>query len=288
MLFLHGFPQCWYEWRHQLDEFGRDHLAVAPDLRGYNTSPKFDDVAAYRVAAIVEDVAGLVDRLGYARLVLAGHDWGGLVAWVFAGLHPGRVERLVIVDVPHPTLFDRALRTDPVMQEALRFYGLYRSPRAEEVLARDDFAVMAAWFGDVMTDEDLAVYKDAWRQPGALVGMLNWYRAADAGPPDPERGRPEGNFRCGVPLEKLTVPVPTLVICGENSLLPLTWLGGLNDYVPDVTVVTLPGGGHWLPEERPGEVNRLIRQFVGDVVTPRRPIRPRARRDLAPHRRLRP
>src|SRR5207253_8028110 len=85
-------------------------------------------------------------------------------------------------------------------------------PRAEEVLSRDDFASMASWFGDVLTGEDLAVYKDAWRQPRALTGMLNWYRAADAGPPDPERGRPEGNFSCGVPPESLAVPVETLVV----------------------------------------------------------------------------
>jgi pimeloyl-ACP methyl ester carboxylesterase len=262
ILFLHGFPQCWYAWRHQLADFGRDHLVVAPDMRGYNRSPKFEDTAAHGVESIVRDVAGLADKLGYERFVLVGHDWGGLIAWAFASVHQDRVNRLVVVDAPHPVVFDRVLRTNPVVQEALRFYSLFRSPRAEEVLSRDDFAVMCSWFGDVLTDEDLAVYKDAWRQPGALTGMLNWYRAADAGPPDPERGRPEGNFSCGFPLESLTVRVPTLVIWGESSLLPLSCLDGLEVHVPELSVATLPGAGHWLPEERPDEVNRQIRRFL--------------------------
>jgi epoxide hydrolase 4 len=262
VLFLHGFPQCWYEWRHQLAEFGRDHLTVAPDLRGYNTSPKFEDLAAYRAEAIVGDVIGLADRLGHERFVVVAHDWGGIIAWVLASHHGDRVDRLVIVDVPHPAIFDRALRTDPVVQEALSFYALYRSPRAEEVLSRNDFAVMCSWFGDVLTEADLAVYKEAWRQPGALTGMLNWYRAADLGPPDPERGRPEGNGTCGLDVESLTVSVPTLVIWGEKSLLPMSLFEGLEAYVPDLSVATLPGGSHWLPEERPDEVNGSIRQFL--------------------------
>jgi pimeloyl-ACP methyl ester carboxylesterase len=261
ILFLHGFPQCWYEWRHQLAEFGRDHTAVAPDLRGYNTSPKFDAIDDYAVPRIVEDVAALADRLTDEPFKLVGHDWGGIFAWAFAATHPDRVERLVIVEGPHPALFDHHLRTNPAVQQALWFYSLYRSPKAEEVLARDDFAHMCSWFADVLTDDDMAVYRDAWRQPGALTGMLNWYRAADAGPPDPQRGRSDGNFTCGFPSESLTVQIPTLVISGEESILPMSLLEGLEAYVTDLSVVTLPGG-HWLPEEHPDDVNRQMRQFL--------------------------
>jgi epoxide hydrolase 4 len=261
ILFLHGFPQCWYEWRHQLLEFGRDHLAVAPDMRGFNTSPKFEDTAAHGVELIVGDLVGLAETLGYEHFTVVGHDWGGIIAWAFASAHHDRVERLVVIEGPHPAVFDRELRTNPVMQEALRFYGLYRSPRAEEVLSRDDFAIMCTWFGEFLTDDDLAVYRDAWRQPGALTGMLNWYRAADVGPPDPERGRPEGSGSCGLALDSLLVRAPTLVLWGEDSLLPLSCVDGLEAHVPDLSVATL-SGGHWLPEERPDEVNRLIRRFL--------------------------
>jgi len=130
------------------------------------------------------------------------------------------------------------------------------------VLSRDDFASMASWFGDVLTGEDLAVYKDAWRQPRAVTGMRNWYRAADAGPPDPERGRPEGNFSCGVPPESLAVPVETLVVWGNESLAPLSLVDGLAAYVSKLSVVTVPGAGHWLPEGQPAELNRRIREFL--------------------------
>jgi epoxide hydrolase 4 len=143
-------------------------------------------------------------------------------------------------------------------QEALSFYALYRSPRAEEVLSRNGFAVMCSWFGDVLTEADLAVYKEAWLQPGALTGMLNWYRAADLGPPDPGRGRPEDNGTCGLDVESLTVSVPTLVIWGEKSLLPMSLLEGLEAYVPNLSMLTLPGGSHWLPEEQPDEINGSI------------------------------
>ena len=131
-------------------------------------------------------------------------------------------------------------------------------------MSRNDFGHLAFVFTGILTNEEFAVCKEAWRQPGALTGMLNYYRAADAGPPDPERGRPEGNFTSGLPPESLTVHAPTLVIWGEQSVLPITLLDGLDDYVADLSVITVPGAGHWLPEERPDEVNRLIRQFLPD------------------------
>jgi pimeloyl-ACP methyl ester carboxylesterase len=262
ILFLHGFPQCWYEWRHQLVEFGRDHLAVAPDLRGYDTSSKPPAVDAYRISEFVEDVAGLADRLGHERFALVGHNWGGGVAWTFALTYPRRVERLVVINCPHPVVWDRELRANPAQQEALRFYSLFRSPKGEEVLSRENFAAMRRWFHGVLREEDMSVYMETWRQPGAMTGMLNLYRAADVGPPDPDHGRLEGNGNYAPHLTSFVVGVPTLVVWGETDpALLVSNLDGLEEYVPDLTVARLPGG-HWLPEQHPTEVNRLIREFL--------------------------
>ena len=102
VMFVHGFPEFWYEWRRQLVEFGRDHLAVAPDMRGYNLSSRPSDLDAYAVPTLVEDIRALAEHLGHRRFTLVAHDWGGAVAWVFAMLHPGMLERLVLINAPHP------------------------------------------------------------------------------------------------------------------------------------------------------------------------------------------
>src|SRR5947199_201168 len=117
VLFLHGFPEFWYAWTAQLAEFGRDHRAVAPDMRGYNLSSKPTDLAAYRVKHLVTDVRALADHLGATTFALVGHDWGGVVAWAFALAHPDRLEQLVVVNAPHPTIFERELVENPAQLE---------------------------------------------------------------------------------------------------------------------------------------------------------------------------
>ena len=107
IVFLHGFPEFWYMWKEQLEEFGQDHRAVALDMRGYNLSSKPAEVNAYRIEHLVEDVRAFAGHLGYEKFVLVGHDWGGVVAWAFALWHPGLLERLVIINAPHPAIFER-------------------------------------------------------------------------------------------------------------------------------------------------------------------------------------
>src|SRR5215469_10320740 len=141
MLFLHGFPEFWYAWKDQLAEFGRDHLAVAPDMRGYNLSDKPADVEQYAVPHLVEDVRALASALnGGQRFTLVGHDWGGVVAWAFALAHPELLERLVIVNAPHPAIFQRELRGNPEQQLASRYMLLFREPRAEALLCENNYA----------------------------------------------------------------------------------------------------------------------------------------------------
>src|SRR5262249_24471723 len=137
-----GFPEFWYEWRDLLPEFGRDHLAVAPDLRGYNLSSKPAEVEQYRMHHLVEDIRALAAHLGYSRFTLAAHDWGGPGAWAFALAHPDMLDHLIIINSPHPATFRRELSTNPSQQKATEYMQFFRTPEAEERLSANNFALL--------------------------------------------------------------------------------------------------------------------------------------------------
>lgn len=267
IIFLHGFPEFSYAWRKQLLEFGADHLAVAPDMRGYSLSDKPPGVDQYAMKHLVDDVAGLATSLGHQKFILVGHDWGGAIAWSFAIRRPERLSKLVVINGPHPGIFDRLLRNDPVQQKASQYMLMFRSDRAEQILSANNYAAMVGMvFGRRMKDGRLSAedevdkqaYLAAWSQPGALTGGLNYYRAARLGPgPDDAHG----NF--AVDPSRLTVNVPTLVIWGEDDVaLPLCNLDGLDQFVPQLAIQRIPGAGHWVIHEKPVEVNRYIRDFL--------------------------
>ena len=132
VLFLHGFPEFWYAWRIQLQEFGRDHLAVAPDLRGYNLSAKPAAIEDYWIEYLIEDIRAFAAHLGYDRFILAGHDWGGGVAWAFALKHPECLEKLIVVNMTHPGIFERQLRDNPAQQQASSYMIWFQTPEAEQ------------------------------------------------------------------------------------------------------------------------------------------------------------
>lgn len=268
ILFVHGFPEFWYEWKDMLVQFGRDHLAVAPDMRGYNLSSKPPEVEAYRAKHLVEDLRLLLDHLGAQRCVMVAHDWGGAVAWTFAAMHPERLERLVIINAPHPVVFARELRDNPAQQQASAYMNLFRSAKAERVLAEDNYlrlrrSTLDAWAanGGAATEADRSAYLRAWSQPGALTGGLNYYRASPLHPPDPSAQPAAGRE---LAPDSLPVRVPTLVIWGErdHALLPGN-LEGLERHVENLGVVCIPEGSHWVVHEQPARVGALIREFVG-------------------------
>lgn len=266
ILFVHGFPEFWYAWHEQLVEFGRDHRAVALDMRGYNLSDKPADVKAYRAKHLVEDLRQLIDHLGGRPCVLVAHDWGGAVAWNLAAEYPAYLSRLVIVNAPHPVPFARALRHDPEQIAASQYMRLLRDSKAERVLSEDNFRRlegMLASFGTGshwLSEETLGHYRAAWSEPGALTGALNYYRASPLYPPAP--GAADAG---GVELDPrdFTVTVPTLVVWGErDAALRPVLLEGLDQVVPGVTVERIPEGSHWVIHEYPERVNSLIRRFL--------------------------
>ncbi len=267
MLFVHGFPEFWYCWRKQLSEFSRDHRALAPDLRGFNLSDKPADIKSYRSHHVVADLRELIAKFGGGKAIVVAHDWGGAMAWALAIAHPECVERLIIINSPHAIPFARELAVNPAQQAASAYMLFFRKTGAEHVLAADNFERLAHVItgrgddgGAPLTADDLARYREAWSQPGALTGSLNWYRATPIYPPS--EGDPGA---AGLKLDPadFMVRVPTLVIWGERdtALLPAL-LDGLEAVVPELTIARIPDGSHWVIREKPEEINRLIRNFI--------------------------
>jgi len=266
IIFLHGFPEFWYEWKNQLAEFGRDYQAVAPDMRGYNLSSKPAEVEQYQVKYLVEDLRALAEKLGHKKFILVAHDWGGAVAWAFAIAHPDYLEKLVIINAPHPAVFQRELRENPAQQKASQYTIMFRSAQAEQILSANNYAALVqAVLGaglkmGAFTEVDKLAYIEAWSQPGALTGGLNYYRASRVGPPTGD-DKQAPSFAAGLP--SLEVKVPTLVIWGEKDTALLTGnLEGLDKFVPKLTIKRIPDGTHWVIHEQPTLVNEYIREFI--------------------------
>lgn len=268
ILFVHGFPEFWGEWENQLGEFGQDYQAVALDMRGYNLSSKPEDVAAYHAGHLVDDLRALAEHLGHKKFMLVAHDWGGAVAWSAAMRYPQCVEKLIIINSPHPAVFARELLSNPDQQAASQYMLLFRSAKAEKILSEDNYARlldMVTQFGSKweMTQAVRLKYIQAWSQPGALTGGLNYYRASPLYPPTSAEDVAKINSILNLPQDMLAVKVPTLVIWGEQDRALLTGnLDGLAQYVADLTVKRIPEGSHWVSHEQPDQVNALIREFL--------------------------
>ncbi len=257
VVLLHGFPEFWYSWRHQLPALAAAGVhAVAPDLRGYNTSERPAGVASYRVAKLVDDVAGLVRDLGRGPAFLVGHDWGGVLAWKLAARHPELVRKLAILNAPHPAAFRAELRRNPVQWLRSAYVLFFQLPGLSEWLLRaGDFALLErAWrrqpvHPGAFNVDDIAAYKRALRGPGALTAPLNYYRAALRyardlyGPP-------------------LMIPMPTLLIWGERDpYLSIHLTENLDRWVPDLRVERIADASHWVQNDVPDRVNRLLVGF---------------------------
>jgi pimeloyl-ACP methyl ester carboxylesterase len=266
ILFLHGFPESHRTWRHVAPDLARDYRVIVPDQRGFGGSDRPQGVERYRVDETVADIFALADAYGIGRFTLVGHDWGGAISWTAALRHADRLERLVIVNAPHPLIFQRSLIDDPDQRRASQYIRAFRSPMMEQGIAAmglDTFYEKS--FGghadlDAIPPEERHAYLDDCGQEGALTAMLNWYRASDLEVPatDEHASKPLWTH---APFPK--VKVPTLVIWGmkDKALLPVQ-LEGLDNLVEDLTVVRVEDAGHFVPWERPEPVVAAIRDFM--------------------------
>ena len=264
ILFVHGFPEFWYGWRAQIEALSASYRCVALDMRGYNLSGKPIPVSAYTARHIVGDLREFVEHLGGPVHIVA-HDWGGAMVWEFAARFPELIRKLVILNAPHAYTMHRELRQNPAQREAMSYITLFRSDKAERVLSENQFERLQVMFdswhvgGHRVTREVRKNYLEAWSQPGALTGGLDWYRATPLVPPDCEKPNVE-DFELDPANHQ--VRVPTLVIWGERdkALLP-GLLDGLDQCVPDLRVERIAEGSHWVHHEYPERVNALIDGF---------------------------
>jgi pimeloyl-ACP methyl ester carboxylesterase len=266
IILLHGFPESHRTWRHVAPVLARDYRAITPDQRGFGASDKPVGVEKYRIDEVVADVLALADVYGIGRFTLVGHDWGGAVAWAVALKHPERLNRLVIVNAPHPLIFQRSVIEDREQRLASQYIRLFRSPIMEKTIdAMGLDAFYEKSFGghvDLATipAEERQAYLKDWKQEGALSAMLNWYRASQLVVPEPDEGAPRPAWTRG-PFP--SVKVPTLVVWGmqDKALLPVQ-LEGLNVLVDDLELVRIEDAGHFVPWERPEPVAAAIHQFM--------------------------
>lgn len=256
LLFLHGFPEFWYSWRHQLDYFSDRYTCVALDLRGYNESDKPQGLERYRLDVLVEDVRGAVSALGYDQLTLMGHDWGGAISWAFAYAHPDLLESLIVMNIPHPARFAEGLRTPQQMLKSW-YIAAFQLPLLPELLlqAGDYWLIEQALRGmaidpSTFSDADLRLYKTAAAKPGALTAMVNYYRSIGL----------SGDLQ----RDWGVLDVPTLLIWGEDdAALGKELSVGTEAYVRDLRLRYIPQCSHWVQQERPERVNGLMAEFLG-------------------------
>jgi pimeloyl-ACP methyl ester carboxylesterase len=266
-LCLHGCPECWYSWHHQMPLLADLGYRVwAPDLRGYGESSRPPRIQDYAVEELLDDIAGLIDASGARTTMLLAHDWGGLLAWWFAmrGLRP--IERLVVFNAPHPTVareragWRQRLRSWYTVAAQIR--GLPEwwigkdargVPRAIERLAGRP---------GVFSQEDLEIYRSSAARPGALTAMFDYYRALGRG----------GGYARQLALGSPRIEAPTLLLWGTaDPTAGWELTHGMAPYVRDLTIRYLPGVGHWSQQEAPEESNRILSAWLADETVPALP-----------------
>jgi pimeloyl-ACP methyl ester carboxylesterase len=280
LILLHGFPECWYSWRHQLEALATRFRVVAPDLRGYNESDKPRGVRAYELGELVADVEALIEAFGATEAGIVGHDWGGGIAWTFAMERPHRTRRLAVLNCPHPALFAQALRTDRRQLARSWYIFFFQIPwLPETLLGLNHAAAVGRAFSnstvvrDAITADDLRVLRDAASQRGALRSAINYYRAifrqqarADA----PSWLRRLAGWTNEPPSRRTLgdwprIAAPTLLIWGEQDIAlrkELTYgMEPLCTTPPRIHY--LPDSGHWVQQEQPALVNELLLEHFG-------------------------
>lgn len=257
ILLLHGFPEFWYGWRHQLIDLSDEYTVVAPDLRGVNLSDKPPEISEYELPKLVDDVIGMIYQLGFEKAHIVGHDWGGGIAWAVARRHPGVISRLVVLQTPPSDIWRKNLTVSQLFASWYMFF--FQLPRLPEMmLSANDFDRLEKALRSttaergVFTDQDIEEYKICWSRPGAISGAVNIYRA---------------NILKRLFGKKTRLPevmVPTMFIYGEqdHAILPGTVEGIPEVVSSEYEEVRIPEAAHWVQAEAREKVSQAIRQFV--------------------------
>ncbi|EIE18291.1 alpha/beta-hydrolase [Coccomyxa subellipsoidea C-169] len=267
MLFLHGFPELWFSWRRQMQQFKEDYEVVAVDMRGYGESDKPEGRHNYTIPTLASDTAALIKALGHERCVLVAHDWGGMVAWHTAALYPQAVERLVVMGLPHPASWRDNLDLDQFRRSWYMLF--FQAPKLPEFLAlAADAAFISGAFKtaavaprnkDAVSDEDVERYKQGFARPGAATASINYYRAFF----DSETRSPQPEYRKAHELLRRGLKMPVLMLYAANdTALGPQLVRGTEKYVPDLELHVLEDCSHWVQQDQPELVQKLMRGFL--------------------------
>ena len=246
IVMIHGFPDFWYTWREQMQALSPNYQVVAIDQRGYNLSDKPKGVENYDIKSLVSDVAAVIKHLGKEKAIIVGHDWGGMVAWTFAMTMPDMTEKLIILNLPHPRGLTRELANNPQQQKNSAYARRFQQEDAAKNLTAEG---LAGWVKD---PEAKKKYIEAFKRSD-FEAMLNYYK----------RNYPREPYREDTsPVVKVKVPV--LMIHGLNDTALLA--GALNNtwewLEKDLTLVTIPGAGHFVQQDAADMVSRTIKMWL--------------------------
>jgi len=261
VILLHGFPEFWYGWRKQIPALVEAGCRViAPDQRGYNLSDKPEGIQSYDIYTLVDDILGLINALEYEKVNLVGHDWGAVVAWVLANKYPEKVQRLGIMNVPHPAVMKRFLQRDFEQLRRSWYVFFFQLPWLPEAGMRRDnwrgaeYALRGSGKIHTFTNEDIEKYKEAWSQPGAMTAMVNWYRAII-------------RYQPALPQDPC-IRVPTLMMWGmKDFALSHRMARPSMDYVEDGNLILFPEATHWVHLDAAEEVNHYLIDFLLDKIS---------------------
>jgi epoxide hydrolase 4 len=256
VILLHGFPEFWYGWRHQIPALAEAGYWVwAPDQRGYNLSEKPQEISAYNLDELAKDIIGLIDAAGREKAFVIGHDWGAAVAWWVAIHYPERVEKLGILNVPHPSVMAKTLRSQPRQLLKSWYIFFFQIPRLPEFLiSRGHWQgakqmMLSSSKPGSFSDEDLETYEEAWSQPQAFTSMINWYRAAMRN--SRKMSRPS------------RIIVPTLMLWGVKDLaLDRSMAQPSIDLCDDGRLVFFEQATHWVQHDEPDKVTKFLLDFL--------------------------
>jgi len=250
VVFLHGFPEFHYGWNKVMDELANDFRLVAPDQRGYNLSDKPEELDAYALPRLTQDILTLLPLVSKEPVILVAHDWGGPVGWLVAHNPDAFIRAFISTNGPHPIRFAEYYAEDEGQQQASSYMNAFKQPWAE-ALFTEDALLDQFGFADVLSEEEIEIYKEAWFQPGAITGGLNWYRANDLTTMTRE------SLMDGL-LEKVQVPTSVLWGLADTALLEGN-IEGLDAFVVDLEITTFEGVDHWIAHRIPEEVADGIR-----------------------------
>lgn len=272
IIFLHGFPEYWGTWHAQLDYFANDYRVIAPDLPGYNLSDKPEDQSFYEVPKLIQFIAKFIQGVApQEKIMLVAHDWGGVIAWPIAAFFPQLIERLIILNAAHPSTFTREMIHNPEQRQKSEYIHELIAPNSVKHLSENNYqylkdTIFIGMREGTLSEAQRNAYEKVWSQPGAVNGMLQYYRAMPQLAPSEkvtvtDNGPVVAAIKMNIP--NIRISCPTLILWGEqDQAFVKENIDGVEEYVTDLRVKRFPEASHWLQHELPDEVNLEIDNFL--------------------------